>query len=82
MNQKHIIEFAIKGIVADIRKLERMVRKGQGHLEDLRNGKPIKSSNSYDEILEIVRNAQAEIEELVSKKFDLEWELATNEELN
>lgn len=81
MNQKEIIEYAIKGMLNEIWELEGKVRKGQQYLEDLASGKKIKSPKNASEIKEIIRNTQAKIEELDKKKFNLEWELSTNEEL-
>lgn len=75
MNQKEIIEFAIKGITAEIRELESTVEKGRKYLEDLAKGKKIKSPKNASEIKEIIHNAQAKIEELDKKKFDLQWQI-------
>lgn len=80
LNQKQIIEYAIKGIRAEIEKHEAVARKGVKFLEDIRQGKPVKTPKTEAEIKEIIRKHKIEVERLDKEKFDLEWELATNEE--
>ncbi|WP_033829035.1 hypothetical protein [Bacillus andreraoultii] len=75
MNEKEILEFAIKGIEAEIEKHEKQIRKGEQYLTDLRNGKSIKSPKSESEIVEIIRKNREEAEILSKKKFDLSWKL-------
>nr|BDD45030.1 hypothetical protein 18 [Bacillaceae bacterium] len=81
MNQKQIIEFAIKGIAAEIDEKEKQVRKGYKILDDIENGNIVYTKKSPYEIREIITKLKAEIEDLDKKKFDLTWELTINEEL-
>ena len=75
MDINMIIDFARKGIIADIRKLEAKVATGRTYLRALERGEKIKSPRTYWEIEEIVSNAKLKIKELS----DMEMELRHNQ---
>ena len=80
MKKEELFEYAIKGISADIDKLEKSVREGERFLIEIANGKQPKTKLSAEEIKQIIRQKRNEIEELSKKHFDLRWELSVGED--
>lgn len=79
LNQNQIIEYAIKGITADIEKLEKTVREGNALVTKIDNGEKVKTTKTRYEIIEINKQKKAEIEKLVKERFELSWQIAINE---
>jgi hypothetical protein len=75
MTDKNLIEWAIKGLSAEIDKLEKNVHQGYRLLNDLQNGKPIKSPLNADEIQFVINQKKEEIEKLYNEILDLRWRL-------
>lgn len=76
MNYKQILEYAVKGITAEIDDLEKTVRQGYALVKQIDNGEKVKSPKTRYEILEICREKNAKIERLDKERFDLRWELS------
>lgn len=64
MDKKQLHAWAIKGIDAEIDKLEKKIKKGRQYLEDIDNGKEVKTPKTRSEIVAIVEEKQKEIESL------------------
>lgn len=75
MNQKQILEYAIKGINGDIEKLDTQLRKGQKMIEQYYKGEQIKSKLPIYEIENTCKKLRTEIENLEKQKDDLKWAL-------
>lgn len=75
LSQKQIIEYAIKGIAAEIDALEKDIQKGYQLVNKIENGEKVKTTKTKLEILEICRTKKAEIEKLDKERFDLKWSL-------
>lgn len=73
MNMTEILKFAIEGVNAEIDKRERTISKGKQRIKQIENGE---RSGSIYEVKEVIKIRREEIEELLEKKFDYEWELA------
>lgn len=80
MKKQEILEFAIKGIAAEIDELEKSIYQGRRFLNEIENGKQPKTKLSAEEIKNIIRQKQSEIDELSKKQFDLRWQLNVEEE--
>ena len=80
LNQKQILEYAVKGLSAEIEELEKQVKKGYDLVKKIDNGEKVNRSKTKFEILEICRVKKAEIERLDREKFDLSWQV--NVEMN
>lgn len=81
LNYKQILEYAVKGITAEIDDLEKTVRKGYDLVRQIDNGEKAKTTISRYEILEICREKNAKIERLDKERFELRWEISElNEE--
>lgn len=76
LEQKQILEYAIKGIAAEIDELEKAVRQGYDLVKKIDNGEKVKTPKTKFEILDIIREKKAEIERLDKERFDLKWELS------
>ena len=75
MRNEELVKWAVKGIEAEIEKLEKDVFKGLNLLKDIDEGKPIKSPKTRFEISAIVSEKRIQIEELGKAKAELQWEL-------
>ena len=75
LSQKQILEFAVKGITAEIEKLEKTVREGNALIQKIDNGEQVKAKASRYEIVEIIREKKAEIEKLDKERFALSWQV-------
>ena len=80
LNQKQILEYAVKGLSAEIEELEKQVKKGYDLVKKIDNGEKVNSSKTKFEILEICRVKKAESARLDREKFDLSWQV--NVEMN
>lgn len=74
MKRKEVLEWAIKGLSAEIDELDRTIRKGKKHLEEYRQGKQMQTKKTPEEIKNIIQEKQKRIEILDKKRFDLSWE--------
>lgn len=75
MNETELMKWAVKGLSAEIDELEKTVNQGKRYLSEYEQGGKPKTPKTPDEIREIIRDKQAEIERLDKMKFDLKWEL-------
>lgn len=73
MEKKELIEWAIKGINAEIDALESSIVKGKKYLAQIERGEPVKTPKTEIEILQIIEEKAAEIERLEKEKFALKW---------
>lgn len=80
MREQELIQWAIKGIDAEIERKEKDVNKGMQYLLQFEQGQKPNIPKSEYEVKEIIRNKRAEIEKLAKTKFDLKWQLSELEE--
>ena len=73
--KKQILQYAIKGITAEIEKLEKTVREGNALIKKIENGEQVKAKATKYEIAEIVKEKKAEIEKLDKERFALSWQV-------
>ena len=79
MKDYEIYKWAVKGLRAEIDKLEKDVNTGKQFLAEYEKGGKPKTPKSPQEIQEIIQKKKAEIEELDKKRFNLEWEISEME---
>ena len=75
LNQIDILDFAIKGVNADIEKLEQSIKKGRNLLKEYENGVTFKTKKTPYEIQEVIQKKKAEIEDLKQIENELQWQL-------
>lgn len=80
MRKQELIQWAIKGIDAEIEQKEKDVNKGMQYLLQFEQGEKPNIPKTEYEVKEIIRNKKAEIEELAKMKFNLKWQLTEVEE--
>lgn len=80
LDQKQILEYAVKGITAEISELEKAVRHGYDLVKKIENGEKVKTPKTEYEILDICRDKKANIEKLEQMKNELKWQLSELEE--
>lgn len=80
MLNAQILEYAIKGINAEIDELEKVIHQGNKFLKQYENGEKPKTEKTQYEIHVIIRKKKDEIEKLAKFKDDLKWQLAEIEE--
>lgn len=76
MKQTELIEWAIKGLMAEIDGIEKAVNQGKQYLLQYEKGQQPKTPKTPDEIRQIIQEKQTEIERLYKMKQDLVWEIA------
>ncbi len=74
MEQKQIIEWAIKGLTVEIQELEKAIKQGKQYLLQIERGEKVKTPKSAEEIKQIIADKTAEMEKLEKAKFELTWE--------
>lgn len=75
MTQKEVYEWAIKGIRAEVEKLDNDIRTGYRLLEQYERGEQPKTPKSPSEIRAIIQSKREEIEELDRKRIGLEFDI-------
>ena len=76
INFEELMEFACKGIEAEVREKEKTVLKGKRLIHQIELGEEVKTKKTISEIKKIVRDREREIEELWKKRDNYKWELA------
>ena len=72
---KEILEFAIKGIRAEINEKEKTITQGRQFIMKIERGEKVTTKLTISEIQAIIEKNKREIEELDRKRFDYEWQL-------
>ena len=75
MKQVEIYEWAVKGIRAEVEKLDNDVRTGQRLLEQYEKGEQPKTPKTPQEIRQIIQRKRDEIEELDRKRIELQFDM-------
>lgn len=75
MTEYEIYKWAVKGIRAEIDKLEKSVTKGKQYLLEYEKGGQPKTPKTPDEIRQIIQEKKEEIEQLDKQRFNLEWKI-------
>lgn len=75
LNQKQILEYAVKGLRSEIDKLEKDINIGKKYLSEYEKGGKPKTPKTPDEIKAIIQSKKAEIKKLDKERFDLEWKM-------
>lgn len=76
MEQKEIMEYAIKGLRAEVEKLDNDIRTGKKLLEQYEKGEQPKTPKTPQEIRYIIQQKREQIEELDRKRIGLEFDIA------
>lgn len=76
MKDIEIYKWAVKGIRAEIDKLEKDVSIGKKYLREYENGGNPKTPKTPQEIKEIIQKKKEEIESLDRERFNLEWKIS------
>ena len=75
MTQNEIYEWAIKGLRAEVEKLDNDIRTGQRLLEQYERGEQPKTPKTPQEIRAIIQSKREQIEELDRKRIGLEFDI-------
>lgn len=76
INQKVIMEYAIKGLNNDIEKLDKKIREGEKYIVARLNGEKIdKSPLSIEELRNKVKELKVEIATLEEMKNEIKWNI-------
>lgn len=75
MTDKQILEYAMKGILAEIHELEKDIRRGYKLIEQIDNGGKVKTTKSKQEILDIIKEKKKRVEYLDKEKFNISWKV-------
>ena len=80
LEQKQILEYAVKGINKDLEELDKAARKGGQMIDAYNKVETLKTKLPIYEIENIYREKKAEIEKLEQMKNELKWQLSELEE--
>lgn len=73
MERRQLIEYARKGIVAEIRKHEKKVLRGRAYLKAMDSGEQVKTPLSRSQIEGVIARAKAEIKRLSDEEMELRY---------
>lgn len=73
MDRKQLIEYARKGIVAEIRKHEKKVIRGRAYLKAMDNGERVNTPLSRSQVEAVIARAKAEIKRLSDEEMELRY---------
>lgn len=80
MEKYELLQWAVKGIRAEIDDLEKQIRQGKQYLTMLESGEKSPTKLSADEIKKVISDKKDEIEQLDRKRFEIQWEISELEE--
>lgn len=81
LSKYELLTYALKGVEADIEKLESKIKLGKKKLKDIEAGnKEKKVESNYYTIQEKVKNLTGEVEHLQELTNDLKWQISEYEE--
>lgn len=75
MKHREVYEWAVKGIRAEVEKLDNDIRKGLRLIEQYEKGEQPKTPKTRNEIWAIIQRKREEIEELDRKRIGLEFDI-------
>ena len=75
MKHIEIYEWAIKGLRAEVEKLDNDIRTGKRLLEQYEKGDQPKTPKTPQEIRQIIQRKREEIEELDRKRIELQFDM-------
>ena len=75
MTHKEVLEWAVKGIRAEVEKLDNDIRTGKRYLEQYEKGEQPKTPKTPQEIRSIIQSKREQIEELDRKRIELQFDM-------
>ena len=75
MTAKEILQYALKGIAAEIEQLEKEVKQGYKLVEQIDNGEKVKTPKTKFEILDIISEKKEKMQKLEKEKFAISWQV-------
>lgn len=76
MEHKEILQWAVRGLVAEIDSIEKDISLGRRFLKEYEDGLTPKTPKSPSEIREIISQKKDKIEELNKMRIELEFDIA------
>ena len=73
MERRQLIDYARKGIVAEIRKHEKKVLRGRAYLKAMDSGEQVKTPLSRSQVESVIARAKAEIKRLSDEEMELRY---------
>ena len=74
MDRRTLVEYARKGIMAEIREHEKTVMRGRAYLKAIDNGERVKTPLTPSEIEAVIAKAKEKIETLSNEERELRYE--------
>lgn len=75
LNEKEILKYAVQGIKVEIEQLEKDIKQGYKYIEQIERGEKVKTPKTKQEILDIVADKKAKMEQLDKQRFEISWKL-------
>ena len=75
LNQKEILQYALKGIAVEIEELEKAIKQGYKFIEQIDKGEKVKTKKTKFEILDIITEKENQMKKLEKEKFNIKWQI-------
>lgn len=75
LNQKEILQYALKGIAVEIEELEKAIKQGYKFIEQIDKGEKVKTKKTKFEILDIITEKENQMKQLEKEKFNIKWQI-------
>lgn len=75
MDERELMKWAVKGLSAEIERLDGKIRKGREYVRRIDAGEPVKTSASRESIISTIRESSEEMERLDKERSELRWKL-------
>lgn len=75
LNQKEILQYAMKGIAVEIEELEKAIKQGYKYIEQIDKGEMVNTKKTKYEILDIITEKDKQMKQLEKEKFNIKWQI-------
>lgn len=75
LNQKQILQYAVKGLAAEIEQLDKDIKQGYKFIEQIDNGEKVKTPKTKFEIQKIIAEKDEQMKKLEKEKFEIKWQI-------
>ena len=75
MTAKEILQYAAKGIGAEIEQLEKEIKQGYKYIKQIDDGEHVPIKLTKYEILDIITEKEDQVKKLEKEKFAIKWQV-------
>lgn len=75
MTEKQILDYALKGVLAEIDVLDKQIRQVREVLSKIENGEPVRIKKTAFEVRSILEEKNQVMEKLLDDKNQIKWKM-------